>query len=233
MAIEVDFHSDLPIPPGEYLEEVLEDLGMSKEELARRMARPAPKLSAIFKGDKAITPDTALQLEKVVGIPAPVWTGLEAEYRLTKARVGMREEEQRLRQETALARDFPYADLVRLGHVQRTRDPVERVRELQAFLGVTSLHNIHQVPRYEAAFRYAKSLRRRPSPEAVTAWLRIGERRAHAIACSPFDKGQLKAALPAIRAMTLESPSEFEPRLRNLLADAGVALVVCPHLPKT
>ena len=61
-------YSDLPIPPGEYLEEVIEELGISKNELARRMNRPAPKLSAIFKGDKAITPDTALQLEKVVGV---------------------------------------------------------------------------------------------------------------------------------------------------------------------
>jgi HTH-type transcriptional regulator/antitoxin HigA len=51
---------------------------MPKNELARRMNRPAPKLSAIFTGDKAITPDTALQLEKVVGVPAYIWTGLDA-----------------------------------------------------------------------------------------------------------------------------------------------------------
>jgi len=68
-------HSDLAVPPGEYLAEVL-------DELAKRMDRPAPKLSAIFKGEKAITPDTALRLEGVVGVPAHIWTGLESEYRL-------------------------------------------------------------------------------------------------------------------------------------------------------
>jgi len=56
--------TDLAIPPGEYLEEVLEELGITKDELARRMGRPAQKLSPILKGRKAITPDTALQLEK-------------------------------------------------------------------------------------------------------------------------------------------------------------------------
>lgn len=86
MAIEPGIQSDLPIPPGEYLEEVLGELGMSKDELARRMNRPVPKLSSIFKGGKAITADTALQLEKVVGVPAHIWTGLEAEYRLRLAR---------------------------------------------------------------------------------------------------------------------------------------------------
>lgn len=42
--------SDLAIPPGKYLEEVIGELGMTKDELATRMARPATKLSQIFKG---------------------------------------------------------------------------------------------------------------------------------------------------------------------------------------
>ncbi|WP_172684171.1 hypothetical protein [Desulfosarcina cetonica] len=42
-------YSDLAIPPGEYLEEVLSELGMTKQELASRMNRPAVKLNAIYK----------------------------------------------------------------------------------------------------------------------------------------------------------------------------------------
>ena len=34
-------HSDLAVPPGEYLEEVLEELGMTKDELAKRLDCPA------------------------------------------------------------------------------------------------------------------------------------------------------------------------------------------------
>ncbi len=86
MEIWEQFYSDLPVPPGEYLEEVIEELGMSKMELAKKLGRPASKLSAIYKGKKAITPETALQLEKVVGVAAHTWTGLEADYRLTLAR---------------------------------------------------------------------------------------------------------------------------------------------------
>ena len=82
MMTDTHLYSDLAIPPGEYLEEVIAELGMSKEELARRMNRPAARLSAIYKGEKAMTPETALQLEKVVGVPAHLWIGLESEYRL-------------------------------------------------------------------------------------------------------------------------------------------------------
>jgi HTH-type transcriptional regulator/antitoxin HigA len=102
MTTDATMHSDLAIPPGEYLEEVIAELDMSKDELARRMRRPAAKLSAVFKGEKAITPDTALQLEKVLGVPAHIWLGLESEYRLTLARRQSQAELERLREESKL-----------------------------------------------------------------------------------------------------------------------------------
>ena len=123
MATNQEIYSDLAIPPGEYLEEVIEDLGMTKDELARRMNRPAPKLSAIFKGDKAITPDTALQLEKVVGVPAHVWTGLEAEYRLALARSHQGQEQRHLKKESHLVKRFPYSYLAKTRRVSQ-KEPV-------------------------------------------------------------------------------------------------------------
>jgi HTH-type transcriptional regulator / antitoxin HigA len=83
---EQGLHSDLAIPPSEYLEEGLVDLGITKDELVLRKNRPAHNIRAIFRRQKAITPDTALQLERVFGVPAHIWTGLVSEYRLTLAR---------------------------------------------------------------------------------------------------------------------------------------------------
>lgn len=85
MMTNAPLHSDLAIPPGEYLQEVLDDLGMSRAELARRIDRPVQVVDEIIKGDKAITPETALQLAKVTYVPDNVWLGLEKEYRLVKA----------------------------------------------------------------------------------------------------------------------------------------------------
>ena len=60
--------SDLPIPPGEVLEEELEARGMTQKELAVRLGTPA--ITEIIKGKKSITPDTAVMLEKALGIYA-------------------------------------------------------------------------------------------------------------------------------------------------------------------
>jgi HTH-type transcriptional regulator/antitoxin HigA len=134
MMTDTQIYSDLAIPPGEYLEEVIEDLGMSKAELAKRMNRPPAKLSAIFNGNKAITPDTALQLENVVGVPAHIWTNLESNYRLTLARNAERADEARLKGEAHLVTKFCYKELIAQKLVQDTTVKIERVRELHRYM---------------------------------------------------------------------------------------------------
>ncbi len=230
MMIRENILSDMAIPPGEYLEEVISEMGMTKNELAQRMSRPAPKLSAIFTGDKAITPNTALQLEKVVGVPAHIWTGLEAEYRLTLARNQEILETQRLRDESNLITKFGYSELVKLALIAKKTKAVDKVRELQNYFGVTSLKNISTLKRYQPAFRQGSGNR---SPEATSAWLRIGEIQAQKAVARPFRRDLLKSALPSIRDMTRQSPEQFETLLRQTLLEAGVVLILCPHLPKT
>jgi HTH-type transcriptional regulator / antitoxin HigA len=225
--------SNLAIPPGEYLEEVIAELGMTKDELAKRMDRPAPKLTQIFKGEKAITPDTALQLETVTGVPAHIWTGLEAEYRLALARREEEAREERLSGEVELVSKYPYADLVACGELPKLTKPKEKVKALQDYLAVRSLRIVPRLSRYEAAFRVGRSGRGIRSPEAIAAWLRMGERRAQKVKCAPFDAARLRSILPSLRAMTLQSPREFQAPLIELMADAGVALVICPHFSKT
>lgn len=230
MVTEKQIHSDLAIPPGEYLEEVLAELGMSKDELARRMGRPAAKLSQIFKGAKSITPETALQLDKVVGVPAHVWTGLEAEYRLTLAH---QKDEEQLQAEVELSRSFPYKELAKTGEVEKTTTPTVRVRELLRFFGVASLRNISGLPLYQAAFRCGKSAKGSRKEDIVNAWLRMGERQAQQVDTAAFDKSRLRQAVNEIKALTLLSPEELQTPLREKLAACGVALVICPHFQGT
>lgn len=226
-------HSDLAIPPGEYLEEVIAELSMTKNELASRMNRPAAKISAIFSGKKSITADTALQLEKVVGVPAHIWTGLEAEYRLALARRQHAQEKKHLEKEQRLVTMFCYNELVKSGFLERKTKPSDKVSELHRFFGVTSLYSIPNLRRYKAAFRVGQNHNKKISPEAMAAWLRIGEVKAQKSYCAPFNKQALIKALPVIRSLTRKTPEGFESRLIDVLAEYGVSLVLAPHFPKT
>lgn len=86
MATRTDAYPDVAIPPGEYLSEEIEARNISQKELAKRMRRPANAINEIINGKKAITAETALQLEVVMPeIPARFWLNLETDYQLTKA----------------------------------------------------------------------------------------------------------------------------------------------------
>jgi len=55
------------------------------------MKRPLNAVNEIINGKKAITAETALQLEEVMPeIPARFWLNLETDYQLTKAIISKR-----------------------------------------------------------------------------------------------------------------------------------------------
>jgi len=74
-------HSDLPIPPGEYLAEAMEEQGFAQAELARRSRIPDTDLADILNGNALITASIASQLEEATGVPLDIWLGLDSEYR--------------------------------------------------------------------------------------------------------------------------------------------------------
>ena len=95
------FEPDYAIPPGETLREVMESLGMSQQELARRTGITVQSLNRIFKGSQPITCETADRLELATGVPASMWNNLEAQYRKQLAKIDERE-----RLETDLGRNW-------------------------------------------------------------------------------------------------------------------------------
>lgn len=233
MRNESKYYSDLAIPPGEYLAEVIAELGMSKDELARRMARPAAKLSAIFSGKKVITPATALQLEKVVSVPADIWIGLENEYRLAIAKQKEQSEIDHLKAETHFITKFQYSSLAKLDYVEKKTHALDKVRQLHQYFGVTSLNNIATLKRYQPAYRQSATGRYKSSPEALAAWLRIGELTAQKTVCPAFNKKKLEEQMSLFLELTNKSPEEFIDNLKSRFLSAGVIMVLCPHFPRT
>jgi len=73
-------------PPGDFIREELEERGWSQAELAKRMGRPLQVINQIINGTKSVTAETAIDLEKALGVSARTWLNLEATYRLWMAR---------------------------------------------------------------------------------------------------------------------------------------------------
>lgn len=75
------------VSPGEILRALLRQHGITQAEFAERLGRPVQVISEIMNGKKAITADTALDFEQVLGIGAQFWCHLQADHALAKARM--------------------------------------------------------------------------------------------------------------------------------------------------
>ncbi len=67
------------------LEEFLKPLGISQSTFAIRLGVSFPRLNEIIRGKRAVTPDTALRLARVLGMSADFWLGLQQDWDLWHA----------------------------------------------------------------------------------------------------------------------------------------------------
>jgi Plasmid maintenance system antidote protein len=223
-----EFEPDYAVPPGATLHEVMESLQMSQKELAQRTGLTEQTLTRIFKGDQPISYETANRLELVTGVPARMWNNLEAQYREQLAK---QEERQRLEADKAWLKTIPIKELIERGHVVPDDDKVNLVRKVLAFFGVCSVQAWQEIWAAPAvAARRSRCFESRPGDAA--AWIRQGELQAQQIECAPFDKTRFSAALEEIRTLTREESVVFEPRMKQLCANAGVAVALVREMKK-
>ena len=223
------FEPNYAVPPGTTLAETIEALGMSQAELAQRMGRPSKTINEIINGKAAITPETALQLEKVLGVPASFWNNAEREYRATLARQANNQE---LAQCTEWLKQFPVKDMTKQGWISEGKTGGELVRTLLQYFGIASPEQWKTFClQQQGAYRQSPSFK--SDPGAVSAWLRQGELAAQKIECAPFDEAKFRAALREVRKLTVETPQVIGPEIRRICAASGVAFVFVPEVGKT
>ena len=67
-----------PTHPGEMLqEEFLKPLGISQVQLAKLIGVSYPRVNELIHGKRGMTPDTALRLERLLGMEAHFWLNLQ------------------------------------------------------------------------------------------------------------------------------------------------------------
>ena len=227
--MENEYTPDYVSPPGETLQEVLENIGMSQAELAERTGRPHKTINEIIRGVTAITPETALQLESVLGIPASFWNNWEKHYQESLARI---KEMERLEGETEWVENFPYVKMSNLGWVEKTRDKIQKLKNLLSFFGVVSAASWETVwDGISVAYRKSSSLKSKKW--ALAAWLRQGEILGQNISCNIYDSHAFSQSLKKLRGLTLEDTDVFIPKLTEICAGCGVAVVFVPEVTGT
>jgi plasmid maintenance system antidote protein VapI/Zn-dependent peptidase ImmA (M78 family) len=218
------------VAPGETIREILEDRAISQVDFATRLGRSEKFVSQLVNGKAPLTYETAVELERVLGVPATFWNRSEATYRGLLARQQQVAESD---ERAEWARSFPVREMADKGFIARKTSPAEQTEELLSFFGVSS------IDAYWDYWGSPKRLAARMSTAydadtpAVTAWLRAGERAAEKVRTEPYDETTFRAVLTELRTASRLSPDTWLPLMIERCASAGVAVVFVPDLPKT
>ncbi len=76
-----------PVHPGEILAEELEELGLSANALANALCAPTNRITAVLKGQRGVTADTALRLSRYFGTTPQLWLNLQKSFELRVAEI--------------------------------------------------------------------------------------------------------------------------------------------------
>ena len=215
----------IAVPPGATIREQLADRDMSQREFASRMGLSPKHISRLINGEVRLTPDVAVRLEAVLGIPAQFWNNLEAIYqeKLIKAK-----EENDMDEDIELAKHFPYSEMSNYGWVPKATRTQDKVINLRKFFEVARLSFLENQPVLGIARRQLSTTEK--SDYAFIAWVQKAKLDARNVPTSPINLDALAKSLPDIRRMTTMDPGDFCPKLIEQLSNCGVALVFLPHM---
>lgn len=216
------------VHPGAILEEHLETRGLSQAEFARLAGLTPKHVSTIIKGVNPVTAETAIRLERVLGLKAYVWTGIQARWDLFNARAETKSDSWTKSWLSML----PIKELKQRKYLTDVQNEQELIDQL------LHLFRIGTPEAYPAkiqalAVHHRRSKAFQSSQHHVFSWLMLGEYKARELSVPTFDPEKFNDAVQKIRTLTKKPPDVFEPQMKELCWNAGVALVLEPPISKT
>lgn len=216
---------DLIIHPGETIKEILEDKGMTQEELAIRTEYSAKHVSEVISGKKDISSRFANALEYVFGIPTEFWINLQGNYdkeilELEKLN-NIKEAEFNILGE--LKDIVKYCEKNQI--IDSGKNKALTLLNMRRFLNVNNLMSIPNLPLQQVAFRGSKKAK--VNVNVLYAWKRICEYLTDEIkVLKSFDKEKLKGNYEKIKSTMFLEPNEMVKELKKIFLDCGIAFEV-------
>ncbi len=220
-----EFKPDYAVLPGESIKEMIEYMGLTQKDFALRLEISEQSLIRILQGKQPITHETALKLELVTGVSNEFWMAREANYQKHLARL---EEEKNIDQNKEFLERFPIKELVKRNIIKASKDVAELKNEILRFFKVGSIEAFYNVlDQNNVAARSSKAY----PTEAVNAitYLHLGMKKAEDMALDEYSHKKLDMAIEKLRELTNKEPESFVHNTREILAEAGIALVYEPR----
>jgi HTH-type transcriptional regulator / antitoxin HigA len=218
------------VAPGAYLEEWIDEHGLSQQQVADMLGSSRKQVNEIINGRAPITSETAMRLERVVGIPADIWLRYEAAYRADRARIS---DEENLASHIDSIDPQAVMYLRKIGATKATRaNPGAVVSDFLAFhrcgTWAAYLHLHESATKGDYALAALKDAKTDIDVTLLTTWLRAGEltEEFELGRSYDYDHENLRRRLPELRSRAACPDGTMLNDLAGMLAEVGVVFLV-------
>jgi HTH-type transcriptional regulator/antitoxin HigA len=206
-------------PPGEMLKDELEARDWTQDMLAEITGIPAPVISNIVKGKRAISVEIASQLSAAFGTTAQYWMNLETSYQLWMDT----HMDDKIARKARLYACAPVNELVKRGWIEKTKDLDLMEERVLRFLDKKSFDE-------PSTLNYAAKKSTEKANPSQVAWVHRAKQIAKGIHAEKFSSDRFAIALMKLKKLR-ENPEDIR-EVGKVLAEGGVRLLLIEGLTK-
>ena len=212
--------------PGYYIAEVIADLNMSQADFAARIGTTPKNLSELISGKTSLSVALAENIGRMLGTGADTWINLQNNYDKKKLEISNRKD---FDEQAEIAKGIDYNFFIEIAGLQKARAIKEKIENLCTYLKISTLKVLAKHD-FLVSYRSTSNASSNMQMINAKAWLQTAMNFANETEAKPYDPKLLARKIPAIRAMTCESPDKILRNLSRELAECGVVFVFLPYL---
>lgn len=226
MANYLEHKDGITFHPGYYIKEIIEDLGITQEDFAKRLGTTPKNMSLIVRGEQRLSTDIAMKLSNMLGTSVNYWLNLQNAYDSVVAKI---EADKELEEDIGVLKILGYAYFEEHFHLPHLpRKLRQQVQELRKFFGVASLQVLTRND-FAVSFRGKLESMTESNIVKANAMVQIAMNQALEIEAPKFDKTKFAEAVEEALILTRDH-ERFLPVIEQSFREAGVILQILPNL---
>jgi addiction module HigA family antidote len=226
MSNTTTFNNTLAFHPGYYVKQMMEDMEINQNELAKRLDTTPKTVSELINGNISMSGDIAIKLAAMFGTSLELWLNLNKSYYEKKLEI---ERKQKEKAECEIIKHIDYGYWVKMNMVPVSDKCADKVRNMHKYFNIASL-SLLEKPDFLVQYRSCNKAWDSKKLINANAWVQTVINAGKDKHSLKYNDTKLKNSISDIRVMAKRAPNLAVRELEFLLGSCGVAFVVTPNL---
>lgn len=236
----IEYNNKMAFHPGYYIQELVEDSGLTQEDFAKRLDTTPKNLSLLIRGEQNLSIDIAVKLARLFNNSIEFWLNLQATYDAALAEIKSSEE---LEKERQIFKFINYKCFVKYFDLPQNSKNIDlQIKTLRNFLQLSTLLLL---TKKDLISKFRDSTDNLPLNQVImaNAMLQVGINQALQIEAVNFNKTKFKKSINFVDILYADNKLNFNllkkeyadyyDNIDDTLLNSGVILTKIPAMPGT